>query len=45
MSAKENLELWEKFKMYNQFLDKNRNENFKDSFSEYTNILSAEGFL
>ena len=45
MSAKENLELWEKFKMYNQFLDKNRNENFKDSFSEYTNILSSEGFL
>ncbi len=45
MSAKEDLSLWNKFKTYNRFIDRSRNENFTALFSEYANILSSEGFL
>lgn len=41
----EDMILWNRFRTYNQFLDKSRGENFKNVFSEFANILSSEGYL
>lgn len=44
-TAPENMILWNRFRAYNQFLDRSRDENFKDVFSEFADILSSQGYL
>ena len=41
----EDLKLWGQFKTYNEYLDKSRSEVFAEAFSEFADILVAEGFL
>lgn len=44
-STPEDLNLWNRFRTYNEYLDKSRSESFARVFPEIAGLLGAEGYL
>lgn len=44
-SSPEDLKLWNRFRTYNEYLDKSRSESFARVFPKFAGILGAEGYL